>query len=453
MIRLLVAKDLRVLRRSPGLLALVVLYPVLVAVGLGLALTREAPSPRIAVVNLLPEGKDGAVEISGQTLKLADLQASLAGGKVQTVTVNTRADALRRIDRGELDGALIIPADAATRLRAQLGSGGVAEGPRLEILYRESGPLDGVLVRSLVGARLRTAERTLASEIVRVSTSFLTLLRDGGTITVFGQQVEVLGLRRAEQIVAEAARTAPASQRADLKRVETFARRARENLNLSDRILRTVAQPLQITETAVGRKQGRTLAGFAVGVAAALSLMLVAMTLGAGLLATEREEGTARRLLRGGKGAAGLVIAKIGAAGLVAAGSGVLLLSGLAVAGAIGWSGAPLWLPALLLAGGAFAGFGVLLGAVLRDARAASLAAILLAVPVAVVALIPAQRVGDGVAQLLDASAALVPFAAARELLDAAVAQQWALGSAAQLTAQLGAYALIATVLVRRARG
>ncbi len=169
-----------------------------------------------------------------------------------------------------------------TRLRAQLGSGGVAEGPRLEILYRESGPLDGVLVRSLVGARLRTAERTLASEIVRVSTSFLTLLRDGGTITVFGQQVEVLGLRRAEQIVAEAARTAPASQRADLKRVETFARRARENLNLSDRILRTVAQPLQITETAVGRKQGRTLAGFAVGVAAALSLMLVAMTLGAG---------------------------------------------------------------------------------------------------------------------------------------------------------------------------
>ncbi len=88
------------------------------------------------------------------------------------------------------------------------------------------------------------------------------------------------------------------------------------------------------------------------------------------------------------------MIAKIGAAGLVAAGSGVLLLSGLAVAGAIGWSGAPLWLPALLLAGGAFAGFGVLLGAVLRDARAASLAAILLAVPVAVVALIPAQRVG-----------------------------------------------------------
>ncbi len=151
---------------------------------------REAPSPRIAVVNLLPEGKGGAVEISGQTVKLADLQASLAGGKVQTVTVNTRADALRRIDRGELDGALIIPADAASRLRAQLGSGGVADGPELEILYRESGPLDGVLVRSLVGSRLRTAERTLASEIVRVSTSFLTLLRDGGTITVFGQQVE-----------------------------------------------------------------------------------------------------------------------------------------------------------------------------------------------------------------------------------------------------------------------
>lgn len=452
MIRVLLAKDLRVLRRSPGLLLLVVLYPVLIAIGLGLALTRDAPTPRIAVVNLLPQGKDGAVEISGQTLRLADLERSLAGGRVETITVKTRQEALRQIDRGELDGALVIPADAAIRLRGQLASGGVASGPELEIIYRESGPLDGALVRSLVGSRLRTAERALASEIVRVSTQFLALLRDGGSIGVFGRQVEVLGLLRAEEIVARAARSAPASQRADLERVEAFARRARENLNLSDRVLRTVAQPLQITETPVGRQQGRTLSGFAVGVAAALSLMLVAMTLGAGLLASEREEGTARRLLRGGRGALSLVLAKAGAAAVVAAGSGALLLVGLAAMGAIAWSAAPFWIPGLATSAAAFAGLGVLLGAALREARAATLAAILLAVPVAVAALIPAQRVGGVMAQLLDALSTVVPFAAAREALDAAVAGQWLAGAAVHLVLLLAGYAVLATVLVRRAR-
>ncbi len=147
------------------------------------------------------------------------------------------------------------------------------------------------------------------------------------------------------------------------------------------------------------------------------------------------------------------MLAKVSGAGLIAAASGVLLLVGLAIAGAIGWSGAPLWIPALLVAGGAFGALGVLLGAVLRDARAASLAAILLAVPVAVIALIPAQRLGGAVAQLLDASSALVPFAAARELLDAAVAQQWPFATAAQLLVQLAVYAMLASLLVRRARG
>ncbi len=48
MIRAILAKDLRVLRRSPALLALVVLYPLLIAVGLGLALTRDPEPPTIA---------------------------------------------------------------------------------------------------------------------------------------------------------------------------------------------------------------------------------------------------------------------------------------------------------------------------------------------------------------------------------------------------------------------
>lgn len=453
MIRALLAKDLRVLRRSPALLTLIVLYPLLIAVGLGLALTREPEPPTIGVVNLLPKGADGTVEISGQKLSLADLEGSLAGGgDVKTVNIATRERAVREIEAGRLDGALVVPEDAASKLGNSLTTGGVSPGPTLEVLYRSSGPLDGTLVRALVANRLRQAERVLAGEIVRVATGFLTILRDGGSFDVLGRKIQVLGLRSAQLVVQAAATQLPESKRGGLEEAAKFAQLARENLDLSDDILRTIARPLDVKETAIGEGGDRTLSGFAVGIAAALSLMLVAMTLGAGLLATEREEGTMRRLLRGGRGAWRIVAAKVAGSGLVAAGSGLLLLVGVAAFGATGWSGAALWLPALLLAGWSFGAFGVLLGAGLKDARAATLAAILLAVPVAVIALLPGQAVSGTLGGVLDAISALLPFKAAREVLDAAVAAEIDGGAAVQLVAQTAVYAGLAGLLVRRAR-
>lgn len=452
MIAALLAKDLRVLRRSPALLGLIVLYPLLVAVGLGLALTREPQPPKIAVVNLLPPGADGTVTIGGQKISINDLQQSIAGGDVQSINLSTREAAVDQIEAGEIDGALVIPANAASRLRATLESGGVLSGPELEVLYRSSGPLDGTLVRAVVASRLRTAERALAGEIVRVAGGFLQILRDGGTLEILGAKISVIGLQAAEILVSDGAKAVPESKRNGLEQTAKFARLARENLATADSILRTIAQPLAVKETAIGEGKDRTLSGFAVGVAAALSVMLVALTLGAGLLAGEREEGTLRRLLRGGRGAWQVVSAKTLGAGLVAGASGLLLLVGVAIFGATPWSGAPWWIPASLLGGLAFAALGVLLGAVLRDARAATLAAILLAVPVAVIALIPDQAIGGAAAGALDAVSAVLPFAPARAQLDAAVAADAAWGSAAQLVAQLAAYVGLAGLLVRRAR-
>ncbi len=452
MIRALLAKDLRVLRRSPALLALIVLYPLLIAVGLGLALTRDPQPPKVAVVNLLPKGAEGEVTIAGQRLSIADLSSSIAGGDVQSLNVDTREHAVSMIKAGTIDGGLVIPADAADKLRSTLTSGGVSGGPQLEVLYRSSGPLDGTLVRSLIASRLRTAERALAAEIVRVAGGFLQILREGGSFEILGQKIQVLGLQAAEIIVADAARNAPANRKSGLEQAEKFTKLASQNLDLSDDILKSIAKPLDVRETAIGETRGRTLSGFAVGVAAALSLMLVAMTLGAGLLAGERDEGTLRRLLRGGRGAWRVAAAKALGAGLVAACSGILLLVGLALLGATPWEAAPYWLPATALGGLAFAGFGVLLGAVLRDARAATLAAILLAVPVAVIALIPPQTVGATASDALAVLSAVLPFAPARQLLDAAVASDPDWPSAGQLFAQLLGYTAIAGLLVRRTR-
>lgn len=453
MIGALLRKDLRVLRRSPAMLALIVIYPLLIALGLGLALTREPEPPKIAVVNLLPrDGEKGAVVIAGQKLSIADLEGSLAGGQVESINVATREEAVRMIEAGTIDGALVIPADAASKLESTLETGGVTSGPELEVLYRSSGPLDGTLVRSIIASRLRLAERALANEIVRIATGFLEILRTGGEFEVFGAKVRVLGLQAAELLVRESAKELPADRRGGLEEAEKFAQLARQNLDLSDDILRSIARPLEIKETGIGEAEGRTLSGFAVGVAAALSLMLVAMTLAAGLLASEREEGTLRRLLRGGRGAWQVAGAKVLGATIVAAGSGLLLLAGVATLGATPWSSAPWWIPALLLGALGCAALGVLLGAALRDARAAMLAAILLAVPVAVMALIPQQTVGGTGADVLAFVSAALPFAAARDLLDAAIAAQPDWGAAGRLVGQATVFTVAAGLLVQRSR-
>lgn len=453
MIRALLGKDLRVLRRSPALLALIVLYPVLIAVGLGLALTRDPEPPKVAVVNLLPDGGAGEVTISGQTISVKDLERSISGGDVQSVNLPTREAAVRAIEAGTIDGALIIPRNAANDLKAALESGGVTGGPRLEVLYGSSGPLDGTLVRAVIASRLRTAERAVSSEIVRVASGFLEILRDGGDFEIAGTKVSVIGLRAAEILVAVGAESVPSDQRAGLEQAARFARLARENLGVSDSILRSIAKPLNVQETAIGAGSDRTLSGFAVGTAAALSLMLVALTLGAGLLASEREEGTLRRLLRGGHGAWKVATAKTLGAGIVAAGSGLVLLVGVAIFGATPWDGAPWWIPAVVLGGLAFAALGVLLGAALRDARAATLAAILLAVPVAVIALIPDQAIGGSAADVLNAVSAVLPFAPARAQLDGALAADPDWAAAAQLLAQAAVYVGAAGLVVRRSRG
>ncbi len=53
--RWLLLKDLRILSRSPLLVAMLVLYPVLIAALIGFAVTSGPSKPRVAVLNEIPE--------------------------------------------------------------------------------------------------------------------------------------------------------------------------------------------------------------------------------------------------------------------------------------------------------------------------------------------------------------------------------------------------------------
>jgi ABC-2 type transport system permease protein len=81
------------------------------------------------------------------------------------------------------------------------------------------------------------------------------------------------------------------------------------------------------------------------------------------------------------------------------------------------WGRFELWVLALVVGGLAFGALGVAVGALAREVSAASLLALLVSLPIAFVALVPASAVSGGVRTLLDVVAFIFPFRAA---LDAA---------------------------------
>jgi hypothetical protein len=59
--RWLLLKDLQILRRSPLITALLVIYPVVIAVLVGFALSRGPEKPRVAFLNEVPHGESVAI--------------------------------------------------------------------------------------------------------------------------------------------------------------------------------------------------------------------------------------------------------------------------------------------------------------------------------------------------------------------------------------------------------
>ena len=63
--RWLLVKDLRILRRSPLLVSMLVLYPIVIAVLIGFALSRGPDKPEVAFYNELPASA-GTLELGGR---------------------------------------------------------------------------------------------------------------------------------------------------------------------------------------------------------------------------------------------------------------------------------------------------------------------------------------------------------------------------------------------------
>jgi ABC-2 family transporter protein len=450
--RWLLLKDLQILRRSPFLVAVLIAYPLIISVLIGLALSRGPDKPKVAIVNELAPGET-SFTVGSQRLDVSKYANELFKS-VQPVYVDTRKEAIAKVRDGEVLGALIVPADATKRLQDAINLAGT-KPPTLEVLYNVDDPLRAQIAESTIKARLADANKALAGTLTKLTAKYLQVLLKGGSFSLLGQKFDVLGLERSKAQLEDALRTLPpgSKQAGEVKAVIDFSQLAIDNLGLSNNVLSAVGQPLEVKRTIVsGHKT--PLDAFAVAVAVTISLMFVTVLLASGMLALEHEEHAFGRLVRGLVSRLGLLGEKVGLAAACAIPASLVMLCGIGIFVHLDWGRFALWLAAL--AGGAvgFGALGVAVGALARDVRAASLLAFLLTLPIAFLAIVPAGSVAHTLYDVIRAVSALFPFRPALQAVDAALNRSTP--SLPQTLVHLGvlaaAYLALARVALARSR-
>ena len=412
--RWLLLKDLRILRRSPLLVALLVLYPIVIAVLIGFALSRAPDKPKVAFYNGL-EGKSAVVELGGDRIDLA-AEGQRLFDAIDPVRADSRQEAIQKVEDGDVLGALIIPGNLATNIQSSLEPGTV------EVYYNAEDPAKRQFVENTIKAQVQSANAALTKRVAKEALQLLDLISSGGEYSFLGQSFDVLGLQRAERILTKARAELPEAspERAELDRVIAFGKLARENLAFSDDVLAVVGEPIRV-EAAALNGGTTSLSSFAVALAVAVSLMFITLLLAAGTLALEREENAFSRLVRGLVSKTGLLAEKAGLAAACSVAVCLLMMAGLGLFVELDWGRFPLWLAALAVGALAFAALGLAIGALTRDVRAASLLAFMLCLPLAFLALVPSGAVAPALYDVIRAVSAAFPFKPALDALDAAL--------------------------------
>jgi ABC-type multidrug transport system permease subunit len=441
--RWLFVKDLQILKRSPLLVGLLVVYPIVIALMIGLALSSPPGKPKVALYDAVPVGQ-GKLRLGNQQISISKYANQLFQS-IEPIKVGSRAEAIAKVKDGQAQAALIIPADIVSQINNLITQG--VGSPTVELVLNSKDPLERQFAQQAITARASQVEQAISKLVLQVAVQDLQRVLNGGSLNFLGQNIPLLGLKNSRAIVQGAiASLPPGSQlRPALQQVANFANLAIEGLGFATPVLGSIGSPLTVQTTQLAGKTTPT-AAYAAAIAVIVSLMFVGVLLAAGLLALERSENVYSRLVRGLITPSGLLSEKVV---LSAAGAGLVTLAMSAFVSLfvhLEWARFPLWLLALAFGGLAFAALGVAIGGLAREVSVASLMAFLLTLPIAFVALVPADAVSGTVESILNAVAFVFPFKAALQAASnafsgAAPGIGWPLVHLAVLTVAFGALA------------
>ena len=445
--RWLALKDLQILRRSPLLVGLLIVYPIVLSLVVGKAVDTGPSKPKVAVVNEIAPDQT-TFRLGNETIDVNKYADELFES-IDPIRVKTRAEAIAKVRSGEALAAMVVPADIADRLQAAINLSG-GPPPTVDVVYSNDDPLKTRFVQSAITSRVADANRVLTQKLTGVAANYLDILLRGGSFKLLGSTFDVLGLKNAAQIVDAVLRQRPADdpERAALERVKRFAQLAIDNLDLSDQVLGSLGAPIRVNAKAL--PGGTTSDAFFFATTLAISLMFVCVLLGAGLLALEREEHAFGRLVRGLVSRTQIAVEKTLLAGGLGAVASLLMLAVLAAVYGLDLGTVPAALAAIVLGGGAFGALGVAIGAVAREVRAASLLAVLVLLPVAALGLVPVGAVSGTGYDLIRVISAAFPFRPALHALQDALSGNGLSAPLAHLAALAVAYAGAARLGLRR---
>jgi ABC-type Na+ efflux pump permease subunit len=401
---LLLRKDLRVLRRSPLLLVALVAYPIVIALLVGLVAGYAAAKPRVAFVD--DDNLPQVIVVGGHRFHIQTVIDDVA--KQVTLVRLSDAEAARELDNGKVVATITVPpgflGDLETtvvspHLILETGSGGLA--PR---------------VTQQVQSLVYQLNQKLQGGYIAANLEFVKLLLHGGHGKFVGKQFDVMGLDRTSQELAKL----PQSKR--VAAIANFVRQAKEGLAQTGEALRATANPITLKQAPT---HGRTwlLSAQVQSYGIAVTVTFLALLLAAGATAAELDEGTIGRLRRGLVSLGQLVWSKVALAAVVGLvlGAAIAILFGIVVdaggvTGGEPWARLPLLLAGVLLVAAVVGAAGTLLGALAREARTASLLAVLIVLPVVFLGLVP-----RGAVPLAYWVSLFLPFAHAVRLFGAAL--------------------------------
>jgi ABC-type transport system involved in cytochrome c biogenesis permease component len=446
--RWLFIKDLQIMRRSPLLTALLIVYPIVIAVLIGFALSRGPAKPRVAFLNEVPPGT--SLQIAGKQLDITGARGELCS-RIDCIDVSSEAEARQMVASGDALAALILPKDFIENLESLASL--TPSKPTVRVLVNEEDPVKASLVDDRINALINQANLKLSKKVTRLAANYLTLLLRGGNLSLLGQTLNVLGLENTQHILEAIRPELPkgSSFEAALNRVITFARLARQNLDLANPLLGSIASPIDVQKEVVSGSPP-SLDAFAIAVAATVTLMFVTVLLVAGSLALEREENAFPRLTRGLVSKSALLAEKVLLGVALSIVVTLVMLAGLSLFVHIDWGRFPLILLAIAAGGGAFAAFGAAIGAAAKEVRASSLLAFMISLPIAFVSLVESGTVSPGLFDVIKVVRALFPFNAALDAMSGGLdAAGPALGAPVLHLAIVGAaYAVLARIALRR---
>jgi ABC-type multidrug transport system permease subunit len=445
-VRWLLIKDLQILKRSPLLVGLLIVYPIVIALMIGFALSSPPGKPKVAFFNEVAPGK-GRINFGNQQINISSYANQLFQS-IEPVKVHSRDEAIAKVRDGEALAAVIVPSDIPAQIQSLVTTG--VGSPTIELILNTKDPIERQFVDQAIKSRLGDVEQAVSKQVLHVATSDLHQVLNGGSIQLLGQNFPLLGLRNSRTIVQGTLASLPRSSslRPALRQVVSFADLAIEGLGFASPVLGSIGTPLTVVQTELAGKTTPS-DSYAAAIAAIVSLMFVTVLLAAGMLAIERSENTYSRLVRGLVSPGGLLSEKVALSAACASAVTLLMAIFVALFVHLDWARFPLWVLALAVGGLAFGALGVAIGGFAREVSAASLLAFLLSLPIAFVALVPASAVSGALKSVLDAVAFVFPFRASLQAVNNAFSGTapgigWPLVHLAVLTVAFGALARLA---------